>query len=89
MFGKNFADHIKNQSKNDKNFKISQKAFVEIGALRNELAHEGSITSSYTVTDVLDLFDRAKVFFVKFFEQLESQYANERSRLPVEQQSSK
>lgn len=73
MFGKNFADHIKNQSKIDKDFKRSQESFVKIGALRNELAHEGSITSSYTVTDVLDLFDSAKVFFVKFFEHLESQ----------------
>ena len=82
MFGKNFADHIKNQSENDKEFKMSQEAFVKIGALRNELAHEGNITSSYTVADALDLFENAKVFFVKFFDQLESQYTNERLQTP-------
>ena len=82
MFGKNFADHIKKQSENDQEFKMSQKAFVEIGALRNELAHKGSITSSYTVADALNLFEKAKVFFVKFFEQLEPQCSNERAQTP-------
>ncbi len=64
LFGAGFRQHMAARTKADKTLDDSIRAFLELGNLRNEIAHQDFVSypMEKTVTDVYDLYKRARMF---------------------------
>lgn len=75
LFGQAFKAAMDKRVREDKALDDSIRAFLELGNLRNELAHEdfASYSMNKSVSDVYDLYKRARLF-VESLPQLLAQF---------------
>lgn len=73
LFGKKFKDLVENEIENNEEFKNGKACFIEIGHIRNILAHNDFASYLYenkTPEDIFDLYTKAKCFIPKIEELL-------------------
>ncbi len=68
LFGRDFADHMKQRVRSDQCLDDSVKAFLEIGNLRNQLVHENyaDFRLEKTVDEIYELY-RTALYFLRVF----------------------
>ena len=68
LFGRDFADHMKQKIRSDQCLDDSVKAFLEIGNLRNQLVHENyaDFRLEKTVDEIYELY-RTALYFLRVF----------------------
>ena len=63
MFGREFRDYMVEYVKNDDQYDESIKAFLEVGNVRNEVAHDfGSVSLDKTVEEIYARYKQALAF---------------------------
>ena len=63
MFGKEFKDYMVEYVKNNADYGEAIKAFLEVGNVRNEVAHDfGSVNLEKTVDEIYDRYKKALAF---------------------------
>jgi hypothetical protein len=67
LFGDNFRDYVKKEIINNEDLAISIKNFLELGQLRNKLAHDNyaMFVLSLTAEDINEKFNSAQLFISK------------------------
>ena len=63
MFGQEFKDYMVEYVENNPEYRDAIRAFLEIGNVRNEVAHDfGSVNLTKTVNEIYDRYQQALIF---------------------------
>ncbi len=73
VFGKDFRDYMSEEVAKDEELDSAVKAFLEIGALRNQLVHQNFVMFNIekTVEELYELYTAAERFLTLFSDKLE------------------